>query len=150
MKNHQETRSSSATRVGGEERTAFVRQSGPEAPSGVHFVQAAGRKQIWFKPGFPFVREGKVCFRAGEISPPIFSVINKLRNTKPLKTSQNDGATARAQDEGSDLGGALGGTYRWEEAPVKSQLFNHLTGWKLELEDQPRRSPFSQESINIW
>ena len=88
MKNQQEMRSSSATRVGGEERTAFVRQRGPEAPSGVHFVQAAGRKQIWFKPGFPFVREGKVCFRAGEISP-------------PLKTSQNDGATTherRKQD----------------------------------------------------
>lgn len=101
MKNQQEMRSSSATRVGGEERTAFVRQRGPEAPSGVHFVQAAGRKQIWFKPGFPFVREGKVCFRAGEISPPIFSVIDKLRNTKPLKTSQNDGATTherRKQD----------------------------------------------------
>lgn len=59
-----------------------------------------GGNKFGLNPDFP-VREGKVCFRAGEISPPIFSVIDKLRNTKPLKTSQNDGATTherRKQD----------------------------------------------------
>ena len=84
--------------TGGEE-DAFVRKRGPEAPSGAHFVQAAGRKQIWFKPGFPFVG-GNGCFRASEISPLIFSIINKLRNNKSLKTSQNGGAIAHTRNTG--------------------------------------------------
>lgn len=86
--------------MGGEERAAFVRKRGPEAPSGVRFVQAAGSKQIWFKPRFPFVRAGKVCFRASEISPLVSSVINKLRSSKSLKTSQNDGASAHTRSPG--------------------------------------------------
>ena len=84
----------------GKERAAFVRKRGPEAPSGVHFVQAAGRKQIWFKPRFPFVRVGKVCFRASEISPLVSSVINKLRRRESLKTSQTDSASAHTRSPG--------------------------------------------------
>lgn len=93
-------RSSSATGTGGEDRTAFVRKRGPEAPSGAHFVQAAGRKQIWFKPGFPFVSGAKGVSGLVKSVLSYFSIINKLRNNKSLKTSQNDGAAAHTRNTG--------------------------------------------------